>query len=116
MRFINLLRRVSKKLNEKILTLLGFAAKAGKLSFGFDAVTGSVKAGKARLAVIASDVSAKTTKEIIFHCDKASVKVISLNGLDIKTISHAVGRKCGVISVNDSGFANALSVYTRRKC
>ncbi|MBQ8649182.1 MAG: ribosomal L7Ae/L30e/S12e/Gadd45 family protein [Clostridia bacterium] len=95
-------------MNEKILTLLGFAAKSGKLSFGFEAVVSSVKAGKARLAVIAEDVSAKTTKEIIFHCDKASVKAISLNGIDIKTLSHAVGRKCGVISVNDSGFANTL--------
>lgn len=95
-------------MNNKILTLLGFAAKAGKLSFGFEAVTGSIRAGRSHLAVIASDISAKTSKEINFHADKNSVKVILLDGIDIQAVSSAVGRKCGVISVNDSGFAEAL--------
>ena len=37
------LRRNYKVLNNKVLTLLGFATKAGKLSFGMEAVKTSIK-------------------------------------------------------------------------
>ena len=50
----------------KALTLLGFAAKAGKLSFGMDAAVKTLKSGKAFLAVAAYDVSDKSRKEIAF--------------------------------------------------
>ena len=95
-------------LNNKILRLLGFAAKAGALSYGFEAAVTSVKASKASLVLVAEDISPKSRKEVAFFADKKAVKNFTLKGFDIKTISDAVGRKCGIISVNDTGFANAL--------
>lgn len=98
-------------LNEKILSLLGFAAKAGKLSYGFEAATGAVETKKSFLVLTASDISAKTRKEIIYYADRNQVMHIALKGIDIKTLSDAVGRKCGIISVNNSGFANTCKSY-----
>ena len=92
----------------KALTLLGFAAIAGKLSFGMDAAVKTLKSGKAFLAVAAYDVSEKSRKEIAFFAQKQSVKFLVLERLDIKTVSDAVGRRCGIMSVNDSGFAGAF--------
>lgn len=95
-------------LNNKILSLMGFAAKAGKLAFGFDKSAQSLKEKKSFLIVTAEDISQKSLKEIKFFADKSGVKHITLNGVDIFTLSNAVGRKCGVISVNDKGFAEAM--------
>ncbi len=95
-------------MNNKILTLLGFAAKAGRLSFGMDMSLASVKAGKSFLIVCAYDVSDKSKKEISFHTLKKEVPLIVLTDIDIQTVSKAVGRKCGIISVNDKSFADAI--------
>ena len=92
----------------KILSLLGFAAKAGKLAYGFEATVSALKAGKSELIVIAEDISEKSRKEAVFFAGKAEVRHIILEGVTIKDVSDAVGRKCGIISVNDKGFAEAL--------
>ena len=100
--------------NSKVTALLGFAAKAGKLSYGMDAAQKTLKGGKARLVTAACDVSPKSRKEAAFFANKGSVDFLTLEGLDIKTLSDAVGRRCGILSVNDSGFADAiLKAYTR---
>lgn len=68
----------------------------------------SLERGKAKLIVVASDVSPKSQKEIVFFSHNKDVNVITLEDISIKTVSDAVGRKCGIISVNDSGFADAI--------
>ena len=90
-----------KILNNKVLALLGFASKAGKLSFGMN---------EAKVIIVACDVSAKSQKEINFFSSNKDVKVLTLESITIETVSEAVGRKCGIISVNDSGFADAISL------
>ncbi len=92
----------------KILSLLGFAAKAGKLCYGYEATVAALKAGKSRLVIIADDISAKSRKETVFFADKANIRHLALNGIFIKDISDAVGHKCGIISLNDKGFADAV--------
>ncbi len=95
-------------MNNKILTLLGFAAKAGKLSFGMDMSKASVKSGKSRLVLCAADISQKSQKEISFFTSSNNIPLISLTDIDIETVSKAVGRKCGIISVNDKSFADSI--------
>ena len=56
-------------LNDKILTLLGFASKAGKLSYGFDAVKTALSQKKSKLLLIANDISPKTQKEIMYFLE-----------------------------------------------
>lgn len=95
-------------MSDKILTLLGFAAKAGKLSYGFDAVCGALSQKKSELVLIANDVSPKSKKEVLFFSDKFKTQAIVLDDYNMQTISHAVGRKCGIISVNDTSFTNGI--------
>ena len=95
-------------MNDKILTLLGFAAKAGKLSYGFDAVKTALMQSKSKLVLIANDVSPKSQKEVAFFAGKSKTPNMVLDAYDMETVSHAVGRKCGIVSVNDSSFAEGL--------
>ncbi len=97
-----------KRLENKIISLLGFASKAGKLSFGFDAAVFSAKSGKARLIAVSEEISPKSKKEMQFYSDKYNIGFTVLVGMDIEAVSAAVGKKCGIISVNDQGFADAI--------
>ncbi len=94
-------------MNSKILTLLGFAAKAGKLAFGMDAAVAALKGKKSHLIVVAADLSEKSRKEIGFFADKSGVEVLGAfeNG---EALSHAVGKRCSIISVNDKGFKESI--------
>ena len=92
----------------KVLTLLGFASKAGKLSYGFDAVRTSLSQKKSKLLLLANDISQKSKKEILYIGNNYNVSVIDLEQIDMQTLSHAVGRKCGIISVNDESFTSGL--------
>ena len=93
---------------DKYLTLLGFASKAGRLSFGMDASCTAIKKKQARLIVTACDVSEKSRKEISFHASKENITMLTLKNCDIEALSHAVGKKSGIIAVNDSGFAEVI--------
>ncbi|MBQ8741157.1 MAG: ribosomal L7Ae/L30e/S12e/Gadd45 family protein [Clostridia bacterium] len=92
----------------KVLSLLGFASKAGKLSYGFDATCSALSQKKSKLLLIANDISTKSQKEILFFGNKFKTKVLVLDECDMETVSHAVGRKCGIISVNDTEFSKGL--------
>ncbi len=95
-------------MKDKILSLLGFASKAGKLSFGVHATEWAIKSGKAKLVLAAYNISEKSVKELKFKAgDKIPVKV--LMEIDIDTLSKKVGKSCGIVAVNDQGFATALS-------
>ena len=93
-------------MRNKLLALLGFAAKSGNLSYGMAKARESLSKRKAKLAVSAADVSEKSRKEIGFFCEKH--KVLVLEGVDISAVSDAVGRRCGILTINDSGFADAF--------
>ncbi len=68
----------------------------------------AIKCGKAKLILGAGDVSKKSLKEMAFFADKGNVKHIALDDISITTVSNAVGHKCGIIAINDSGFADAI--------
>ena len=94
-------------MTDKILSLLGFASKAGKLSYGVHATEWAIKSGKARLVLAAENISEKSVKELKFKAsDKIPVKVLSK--ITIDTLSQKVGKSCGIVAVNDDGFTSAL--------
>ncbi len=95
-------------MKNKVLTLLGFASKAGRLQFGMAKSIESVKNGKSKLLVYANDVSDKSKKEVKFISHNKNLGCISLEEVTIEELSAAVGRKCGIISVCDNGFAEAI--------
>lgn len=93
---------------DSVLSLLGFAAKAGKLSFGTHASEFAITSKKANLVLVAEDISAKSLKELKFKADKQDIPVITLTGIESETLSHRVGKKCGILAVCDSGFAASI--------
>ncbi len=94
--------------SEKALSLLGFASKAGKLSFGSHATTFAIESGKAKLVLAAADISEKSVKELRFKADKQNIKVLILSGISTADLSKRVGKNCGIVAVNDGGFADAI--------
>lgn len=95
-------------MTEKLHALLGFARKAGKLAIGTEAVFESVNRKRARLVLIAADISQKSAKEIRFICDKNNIESVTLK-IKIDDVTAAIGRRAGILSVEDDGFANAIA-------
>ena len=95
--------------SEKILSLLGFAAKAGKLSFGTHATQFAIESGRAKLVLAAEDISEKSVKELNFKANKKSITVLNLKGISTAELSKRVGKNCGILAVTDQGFADAIT-------
>ncbi len=93
-------------MNEKILTLLGFCRKAGKLTVGTMRVTELIQK-KNSLVIVASDISQKTEKELSFFAAKKNGKVLRIP-FDTETVSKAIGIKAGVVATTDEGFVKAI--------
>lgn len=92
----------------KVCALLGFASKAGALRFGAAAAVEAVRRKMAKSVFFAEDISAKSRKEILFHCEKYNVGAFELKGIDICGLSKAVGKKCGVVALTDDNFKTPL--------
>lgn len=91
--------------NNPILSRLGFARKANKLSFGFNKSKESCLLKKAKLVVVASDVSQKSLKEIRFFAKDIPITVIDIT---MEEMSQGLGLRAGIVAVNDEGFAKAI--------
>ncbi|QEY35137.1 50S ribosomal protein L7ae [Caproiciproducens galactitolivorans] len=94
-------------MNEKILQLLGIARRAGRLSLGNDAVIESLRKRSAKLVLLAKDLSRRTSGGVRFAADKEGIAVQVLPST-MDEISMALGKRTGVVAVNDAGFASKL--------
>ena len=94
---------------DSVLSLLGFAAKAGKLSFGTHATDFAITSKRANLVLAAEDISEKSVKELKFKADKKSITVLNLSGISTAELSKRVGKNCGILAVTDQGFADAIT-------
>lgn len=93
--------------HEKLLTLLGFCRKAGRLSVGTQAVTDLIKKQVFALVIISADISAKTEKELRFAAAKGKA-VVERVDFTTEQISHAIGVCAGIVATADEGFCKAL--------
>ena len=89
------------------LSMLGLSRRANRLSVGSEAVTDAIRRGKARLVVLAADISEKSEKELRYHAGKASIPVIRISRT-LTDLSHAIGIRAGIVSVDDQGLADAV--------
>ncbi len=95
-------------MNDRILSLLGLCRRAGKLVIGADPCIDSMTKGKAKLIIYANDFSQNSLKPVLIQAHKQGVSVLKLNrGKD--ELSFSVGKLCGVLSVEDKGFADKLA-------
>jgi predicted RNA-binding protein YlxR (DUF448 family) len=92
--------------NISMLTTLGLCKRAGKLVVGFDAVITDIE--KSAGVLITTDLSEKSKKEITFHCNKHSKKLIEINHT-MSEIESVLNKKTGIISVLDEGLFKSLT-------
>jgi ribosomal protein L7Ae-like RNA K-turn-binding protein len=95
-------------MNDPFLAALGICKRAGKLSFGFETVKCAMQIGQAQVVFSAVDLSPKTAKELRFLCSQLECELIE-TAYDMQTLGCAIGRKTGIISVNDEGLAKMVT-------
>ena len=95
------------KNNNKVLSLLGLATKAGKVASGEFSTEKSVKTGKGFLVLVADDASQNTKKKFQHMCDFYEVPIYFIAN------KEELGRFCGKefrasLAVQDENFAKAM--------
>lgn len=94
-------------MTDKILSLLGLCRRAGKLAIGAEPSIESMQKHKSVLILYAEDFSHNSLKPVL-----EQVKQSNVNAFDIHRskdeLSHSLGKLCGVLSVEDRGFADKL--------
>ena len=92
---------------DKILSLLGLAAKAGKLVSGEFMTERAVKSGQACLVVVAADASANTKKMFLNMCSFYHVPIMEYGQKEV--LGHAIGRQFRAsLAVTDEGLARSV--------
>ena len=94
-------------MNEKLLHLLGIARRAGRLTLGNDAVVEALRKGTTHLVLFASDLSPRTVHGVEFAAEEEGVAAVKTKAT-MDEISMALGKRTGVVAVNDTGFAKKL--------
>ena len=94
-------------MQDRVLSLLGLASRAGKIAAGGFSAEEAVKSRKARLVLIAEDTQSNTVKKFT---DKCTFYNVPLRFYGTKeSLGHAVGRESrACIAVTDRGFADSI--------
>lgn len=92
---------------QKAMSAISMSRKAGKLLWGFDTVVSAAQAGKVKLILLASDLSAKTKKEIAFVCQKTKIRSVEMR-FDMQQLQQGIGKRSGVLAVTDQGFSDHI--------
>lgn len=91
----------------KILSLIGMATKAGKTVSGEFCTEKEVKSGRAVLVIVADDASDNTKKKFKNMCDFYKVPIYFYNDKD--TLGHAMGKEFRAsLAILDEGFAKGI--------
>lgn len=93
-------------MTDPLFSKLTVAVRAGLVESGFDRVKEAVQAGRSALVIIASDISAKTKKEVKYFCG-TETEVLEY-GKTMDEFTSFLGMRAAVYSVNDPGFAKAI--------
>ena len=95
------------KNNNKVLSLVGLATKAGKIASGEFSTEKSVKTGKGFLVLVAADASENTRKKFSNMCEFYEVPIYFIAN------KEELGKFCGKefrasLAIQDENFAKAL--------
>ena len=91
----------------KALSMIGLATKAGKVASGEFCTEKEVKSGRAYLVIVADDASDNTKKKFQNMCDLYKVPIYFFEDKD--TLGHAMGKEFRAsLAVTDAGFAKGI--------
>lgn len=97
----------------KIVGMLGFARRAGKVTFGFDACVKDMRDNKAKAVFISNDASDRTFTKMSEECKRLNVRS-AVFPFDKEILGRAIGRDgVAVAAVTDKSFADRLLELAR---
>ena len=88
--------------------LLTICLKAGKLTLGMDQAKDGCRGGSACAVFTGTDLSEKSLKEIRYYCGRYNVPLYAI-GMTMDEIGTALGKRSGIITVTDRGFARSCA-------
>lgn len=96
--------------NNKILSMLGLAMKAGRVKSGAFQTEDAVKSGKARIVIVACDASDNTRKDFRDMCCFYEIPFWEYSTKE--NLGRAIGKEeRSSIAVCDEGFSKTLLKY-----
>ena len=97
----------NKPRRDKVLSMLGLAARSRNVVSGGFATENAVKSGKAYLVIIAEDASDNTKKKFRNLCEFYEVPYYQYGEMEI--VGHSMGKQDRTsLAVTDEGFANSI--------
>lgn len=99
---------------EKILNLIGLAAKSGQIASGFDASLNSMREGSSIVVLTACDVSEASLRRMLRQSGEAVI--LKLHTTDKNELGRRLGRSSTAFcSVNDIHLANGILKLTQNE-
>ena len=93
--------------NNKILGLIGLAARARKISFGADSVELQAQKNKVYLIILAQDSSTRTKEKFQKISEKYNIPIIITQ--TIEDLSKAIGKNNkAILGIGDVSLSNAI--------
>ena len=93
---------------DKWMSLLGLAHRAGKVVSGEEPVLREIRNGQAKLVILAKDASRKTAKKMMDKCQYYRVPVRHADTRE--TLGHAIGKDARVVAaILEAGFAEKIA-------
>ena len=94
-------------MRSKAMSLVGFARRSGNLVSGVNSCTFAIRKGKAKLVILAGDISEGSEKKIMKEIRKKGVPYIKYGTID--ELSHIAGESGrSVFAVLDDNFAQSI--------
>ena len=93
----------------KIISFIGLAKKAAKLSIGKDATYESILENTAELILFSSDLSTRSINDVEKSASKRNVKTLMTN-ISMSDYEQVLNKKAGIICIKDSGFAKKIQM------
>ena len=94
-----------------ILRFLGLAAKAGKVTSGYDQVETALRKGTVKLLILSTDISRNTLSQILDIGAKGDITMPDAYSFATKEqLGKAIGKPDrAIVAVTDKGFADKLN-------
>ena len=96
--------------NQRLVGMLGFAMRAGKITTGFDLSCRALASGKARLIAVTEDASDATKKRLRTKSEFYGVKIVILP-LTSDKLAALLGKASPTVAIAilDEGFAEQIT-------
>lgn len=98
-----------KNNSTRLVGMLGFAMRAGKVTIGTDAVFLAMRNKKIRLVLVAADASEATVRRVGYKCEFYELPLMQV-GIDGAELGRMLGKTYApaVIGITDEGFAKEI--------